>query len=154
MSGGVTSEEALNAQAKTKIFSSRKRAPGRECFEKGSQWHTGDIQPRTPAPPGLVLGLGPAKPGSDVAKVESLGGRARSRRGYAAISCLPRGRCRALRNPPGATPTQRSRWCASGFQGRTPLGIHVEVVPVCGRTGDNEIVFVAVVPNICECYGE
>ena len=77
-----------------------------------------------------------AEAGSDVAEVESesLGGRARSRRGYAAISCLPRGRCRALRNSPGATPTQRSRWCASGFQGRTPLGIHVEVV--CRRTGD------------------
>ena len=36
-------------------------------------------------------GLGPAKPGSDAAEVESLGGRARSRHGYPAVACSPRG---------------------------------------------------------------
>ena len=69
-------------------------------------------------------GLGPAKPGSDAAKIEPLGERARSRRGYPAVSCLFRGRGRTW----GETHhTQRSGWYASEFQGRTPLGIHFEV---------------------------
>ena len=74
------------------------------------------------------VGLGPAKPDSNAAEVKLLGGRGRSRRGYPAISCLFRGRDRTW----GNSPTQHSEWCASEFQGRTPLSIHVEVE--CGRS--------------------
>ena len=76
------------------------------------------------------VGLGPAKPGSDAAEVEPLGGRARSRRGYPAVSCLFRGRGRTWRE---THRTQRSGWYASEFQRRTPLSDHDEVV--CGRKG-------------------
>ena len=41
-------------------------------------------------------GLGPAKPGSDAAKIEPLGERARSRRGYPAVLWLIRGRVEKL----------------------------------------------------------
>ena len=76
-------------------------------------------------------GLGPARPGSDAAEVELLSGRAGSHllshaRSEAGVGCGGK-----------LTKTRRSAWCASGFQGRTRLSNHVEVV--CGRGGENGV---------------
>ena len=81
----------------------------------------------------VAVGLGPEKPGSDAGAR-----RARSHRGYPAVSYLfvlePGSGAEELT---GCQPTQRSKWCASEFQRRTPLSIHVEIM--CGRTGVNDI---------------
>ena len=95
-----------------------------------------------------AVGLGPAKPGSDAAEVEPLGGRVTR-----AAAILPSRACsEAGIGRGGNSPTQRSEWCASEFQRRTPLSIHVEVVH--GRRGRTVSVLGGFVSDTCASYCE